>query len=170
MPKEKLSERAIDEIDIAFDELSKHYKREEDPKYFQSTKTTRGPLIEGWRNDKPIMCSYKLVNASFEVWGFQTRVEDFIQRCIRDVLLLGHRQAFTWIDEWIDMSMDDVRKFEQRLQKESNRKLELKRSSSSMLGFLGQPTTPTVEKSFNNELPENGSEAQIGSPAISQGN
>lgn len=98
---EKLAERAVDEIDIAFDELSKHYKREEDPKFFQSMKTKRGPLIEGWRDDKPIMCSYKVVDVSFEVWGFQTRVEDFIHHCIREVLLLGHRQAFTWIDEWV---------------------------------------------------------------------
>lgn len=68
------------------------------------------------------MCSYKLVHASFEVWGFQTRVEDFIQRCIRDVLLLGHRQAFTWIDSWYDMSLEDVRIYEKQLQAETNAK------------------------------------------------
>lgn len=157
LPPEKLAERSVDEVDIAFDELTKHYKREEDPKFFQSIKTKRGPLIEGWRNDQPIMCSYKVVNASFEVWGFQTRVEDFIQRCIRDVLLLGHRQAFAWIDEWIDMSMDDVREYERCLQEETNRKLELKRSgsvisSSSKIGFSSQPTTPTIDKSFTDAI------------------
>lgn len=120
----------MDEIDIAFDELTKHYKPEEDPKVFQSIKTKRGPLIEGWRNDKPVMCSYKVVHVSFEVWGFQTRVEDFIHRCIRDVLLLGHRQAFTWIDEWIEMTMEDVRKYERDLQEETNKKLLIKRSGS----------------------------------------
>lgn len=125
LPPNKLAERTVDHIDIAFDDLAnaKHYKREEDPKFFKSVKTKRGPLIEGWRDDKPIMCSYKLVNASFEVWGFQTRVEDYIQRCIRDVLLLGHRQAFTWIDDWIDMSLADVRDYERELQAETNRKL-----------------------------------------------
>lgn len=57
----------------------KHYKEEEDPRYFQSKITNRGPLVEGWRStSQPIMCSYKLVNASFEVWGLQTRVEEFI--------------------------------------------------------------------------------------------
>lgn len=130
LPSEKLSERSIDEIDIAFDELTKHYKREEDPKFFQSSKTKRGPLIEGWRDDKPVMCSYKVVHASFEVWGLQGRVEDFIHRCIRDVLLLGHRQAFTWIDEWIDMSIQDVREYERQIQEETNQKLALKRSGS----------------------------------------
>ena len=29
---------------------------------------------------KPIMCAYKIVRVRFEVWGFQTRVEDFTQR------------------------------------------------------------------------------------------
>jgi hypothetical protein len=78
---EQLAERLVDHIDIAYDDLSpKHYKEEEDPRFFQSKKTLRGPLIEGWRaNYTPIMCSYKLVNASFEVFGLQTKVEDFIQ-------------------------------------------------------------------------------------------
>lgn len=77
---EQLAERIVEQIDIAYDELSpKHYKEEEDPRYFQSQKTHRGPLVDGWRsNHVPIMCSYKLVNAYFEVWGFQTKVEEFI--------------------------------------------------------------------------------------------
>lgn len=120
---ETLGARSVDHIDIAFDDLSsdKHYKAAEDPKKFRSEKTQRGPLIEGWRDDQePIMCSYKVVSASFEVWGFQTRVEDYIHRCIRDVLLLGHRQAFAWIDEWLEMSIDDVRRYEQTAQAETN--------------------------------------------------
>lgn len=64
------------------------------------------------------------MNASFEVWGLQTKVEDFIQRSIRDVLLLGHRQAFTWIDEWYDMTLADVRAFERQKQAETNEKLK----------------------------------------------
>lgn len=125
MSAEQLADRQVTNLDIAFDDLSsdKHYKKEEDPKFFRSEKTQRGPLLEGWRDDKPIMCSYKLINASFEVWGFQTRVEDYIHRCISDVLLLGHRQAFTWIDDWIDMTIDDVREYEKRLQAETNKKL-----------------------------------------------
>lgn len=129
-----LATRTVDEIDIAFDELTKHYKAEEDPKIFQSIKTKRGPLIEGWRDDKPIMCSYKVVHATFGVWGFQTRVEAYIHSCIREVLLLGHRQAFAWIDEWIDMSMQDVRDYERHLQEETNKKLALKRSGSTVAG------------------------------------
>lgn len=46
-----------------------------------SAKTGRGPLVDGWRNSsKPIMCSYKKVHCSFEVYGFQTRTEEFIHK------------------------------------------------------------------------------------------
>lgn len=73
--------------------------------------------------DKPIMCSYKLVHATFEVWGLQSKVESMIQTTIREILLLGHRQAFTWIDEWFNMSLDDVRAYEKRIQDETNQKV-----------------------------------------------
>ncbi|KAF5891813.1 cytoplasmic phosphatidylinositol transfer protein 1-like, partial [Clarias magur] len=90
-------------IDIAYDEIpERYYKESEDLRYFKSEKTERGLLQEGWRDTQdPIMCSYKLVTVKFEVWGLQTRVEQFVHKVIRDVLSLGHRQAFAWVDEWI---------------------------------------------------------------------
>ncbi|SPP73268.1 cytoplasmic phosphatidylinositol transfer protein 1 [Drosophila guanche] len=126
LSEEELKLRSVDHLDIAFDEFSpKHYKPEEDPKFFKSIKTNRGPLVEGWREtDKPIMCSYKVVHASFEVWGLQTKVEDFIQRGIRDILLLGHRQAFAWLDEWHGMTLEDVRDYERQKQAETNEKVQ----------------------------------------------
>lgn len=69
------------------------------------------------------MCSYKVVHASFEVWGLQTKVEDFIQRGIREILLLGHRQAFAWVDEWHGMTLEDVRAYERQKQAETNEKI-----------------------------------------------
>lgn len=80
MTAEQLSQRIVEYLDIAYDEVTpKHYKEEEDPRFFQSQKTNRGPLVDGWRtNCQPIMCSYKLVHSSFEVFGMQTRVEEFI--------------------------------------------------------------------------------------------
>lgn len=94
--------------------------------YFFNSLLDRGPLLEGWRQtDTPIMCSYKVVHASFEVWGLQTKVEEFIQRSIRDILLLGHRQAFAWIDEWHGMTMEDVRTYERQKQEETNEKLKV---------------------------------------------
>lgn len=69
------------------------------------------------------MCSYKLVTVKFEVWGLQTRVEQFVHKVVRDVLLLGHRQAFAWVDEWIDMTLDDVRDYERQMHEKTNIKV-----------------------------------------------
>ncbi|XP_048869000.1 cytoplasmic phosphatidylinositol transfer protein 1-like [Brienomyrus brachyistius] len=114
-------------LDIAHDDIpERHYRISEDPGIFSSTKTGRGPLKKGWReNDNPVMCSYKLVAVKFEVWGLQTRVEQFVHKVIRDILLVGHRQAFTWVDEWYDMSMEEVREFERRIQRATNEKIGL---------------------------------------------
>ena len=50
----------VDFVDIAMDACAPHhYKEAEDLATFKSTKTSRGPLQEGWRDDThPIMCRY----------------------------------------------------------------------------------------------------------------
>ncbi|XP_026084422.1 cytoplasmic phosphatidylinositol transfer protein 1-like isoform X3 [Carassius auratus] len=112
-------------LDILSDPIpDKHYKKAEDLSNWVSQKTGRGPLVEGWRDTtKPIMCSYKRVSCSFEVYGFQGRTEDFIHRNIRDILLVGHRQAVAWIDEWHGMTIEQVREYEKKQQEETNSKL-----------------------------------------------
>ena len=84
------------------------------------------------------MCSYKVVTVKFEVWGLQTRAEAFIHSAIRDVLLLGHKQAFTWIDDWIDLTMDDLRRWEKEIQSETNK---------MVVGT--NPPTPTTPKEID---------------------
>ncbi|CAG7711635.1 unnamed protein product [Allacma fusca] len=128
---EELANRIVEHVDIVYDEVApKHYKETEDPKFFKSKKTNRGPLINGWQETfESIMCIYKLVNVSFEVWGLQTKVEDYAHKAIRDILLLGHRQAFAWIDEWYGMTIEDVREYEVKMQEETNKKV-LKRSEA----------------------------------------
>lgn len=103
-------------------------------------------MVEGWRQtDKPIMCSYKLVNVAFEVWGLQTKVEDFIQRAIKETLLLGHRQAFAWIDEWIEMSIEDVRNFEKQKQDETNEKVCASNGNGTAEKDSDEPNTENVD-------------------------
>nr|XP_042696936.1 cytoplasmic phosphatidylinositol transfer protein 1 isoform X3 [Chrysemys picta bellii] len=125
-------EREVCFIDIACDEIpERYYKESEDPKHFKSEKTGRGLLKEGWREThQPIMCSYKLVTVKFEVWGLQTRVEQFVHKVVRDILMIGHRQAFAWVDEWYDMTMDDVREFEKNMHEKTNIKVCNQHSST----------------------------------------
>lgn len=121
----EFQQREVDFVDIAVDELSpKHYKEEEDPKLLVSKKTGRGPLQEGWRDTvKPIMCSYKVVRVKFEVFGLQGRVESFAHKAVRDILLLGHRQAFAWIDDWYGLTLEDIREYETKMNHETNEKV-----------------------------------------------
>lgn len=127
-------------LDIAYDEIpDRYYKSSEDLRYFASVKTGRGPLKEGWRDEpSPVMCSYKLVTVKFEVWGLQTRVEQFVQKVIRDILLIGHRQAFAWVDEWCDMTMDEVREYEKQTQEATNEKIGIMAPTISF-SEAGQP-------------------------------
>ncbi|PWA19272.1 hypothetical protein CCH79_00014596, partial [Gambusia affinis] len=151
-PREEETEVCF--VDIAYDEIpERHYKESEDLRQFKSKKTDRGNLQEGWiATQDPIMCSYKLVTVRFEVWGLQTRVEQFVHKVIRDVLLLGHRQAFAWVDEWIDMTMEEVREYEHATQEATNLKIgtfppaisisETPLASSARSGPNSAPTTP----------------------------
>ncbi|XP_026761738.1 cytoplasmic phosphatidylinositol transfer protein 1 [Galleria mellonella] len=150
---EELEQRKVDFLDIAYDEIKPHhYKESEDPKFFKSEKTGRGPLVEGWRDtQKPIMCCYKLVNVKFEVWGLQTRVEEYVQGAIREVLLLGHRQAFAWMDEWYNMTIEDVREYEREMQAKTNIKLKTTienaaGKSDAEEATKSQPDTPKSPK------------------------
>ncbi|XP_069551877.1 cytoplasmic phosphatidylinositol transfer protein 1b isoform X2 [Brachyistius frenatus] len=113
-------------LDILSDPIpEKHYVKSEDLSLWQSSKTDRGPLEKGWRDDhRPVMCSYKRVQCSFEVYGFQTRTEEFIHRSIQDILVVGHRQAVAWLDEWHGLSLEEVREYERAMQEKTNSKVK----------------------------------------------
>lgn len=154
LDEDQLSAREVDFIDIAYNDINpKHYKAEEDLKTWRSELTGRGPLDPEWMKSdtKPIMCSYKLVSVSFEVWGLQTRVEEYVHRAIREILLVGHRQAVAWLDQWFNMTEEDVRKFESKMHAVTNEKVLLQQnpvisSSDSSTVTTEQPEEPTPTK------------------------
>uniref|UniRef100_A0A8C8ZRD5 Phosphatidylinositol transfer protein alpha isoform n=1 Tax=Prolemur simus TaxID=1328070 RepID=A0A8C8ZRD5_PROSS len=106
--------------------LSKDYKSEEDPAKFKSIKTGRGPLGPNWKQellnqkDCPYMCAYKLVTVKFKWWGLQNKVENFIHKQEKRLFTNFHRQLFCWLDKWVDLTMDDIR----RMEEETKRQLD----------------------------------------------
>ncbi|XP_015732711.1 cytoplasmic phosphatidylinositol transfer protein 1-like isoform X4 [Coturnix japonica] len=58
---------------------------------------------------------------------------------IRDILLIGHRQAFTWVDEWCGMTMEEVRQYERETQEATNEIIGLVTPTISV-SEVGQPT------------------------------
>jgi len=146
--EELIEGRTVDVVDIVNDKIPDHkYKEDEDLTKFKSNKTDRGPLNSDWlKSADPVMCSYKLVEVKFDVWGLQGRIEEFVHRVMRDILLLGHRQAVAWIDDWYDMTISDVREYEEKMQKETNERLlqEIKSDNSDAKTPPSGATTPTT--------------------------
>lgn len=61
---------------------------------------------------------------------------------------MGHRQAFAWIDDWIEMDLEDVRKYESDLQKQTNMLLNINGASTpanEATSSADPPKTPSVE-------------------------
>lgn len=112
-------------------------KKEEDPTEYISKTTKRGPLPENWleetqQKDKDnwgdVMCSYKLVKVEFKYWGIQRKMENWIlDLALRKTILKGHQQAWTWQDEWFNLTMEDIR----LLEKETQQKLAQKFMNTS---------------------------------------
>ncbi|XP_026876449.2 phosphatidylinositol transfer protein beta isoform isoform X2 [Electrophorus electricus] len=100
------------------------YKPEEDPELFHSVKTGRGPLGPGWKaklaaeEAAPRMCAYKLVTVKFKWWGLQSKLENFIHRQEKRIFTNFHRQLFCWMDKWVGLTMEDIRRMEAETQKE----------------------------------------------------
>ncbi|KAM9853545.1 phosphatidylinositol transfer protein alpha isoform-like [Aulostomus maculatus] len=114
------------EIDIASRSniSGKDYKADQDPAIFKSEKTGRGPLGPGWQDELtkssvcPHMCAYKLVTVDFNWLGLQGKVEGMIQKVEQRIFTHFHRQLFCCIDEWINLTMDDIRHMEDETKKE----------------------------------------------------
>uniref|UniRef100_A0A8C5HX09 Phosphatidylinositol transfer protein beta isoform n=1 Tax=Gouania willdenowi TaxID=441366 RepID=A0A8C5HX09_GOUWI len=117
---------AVVPIDIAdrSQVSSSDYKEHEDPAKFKSVKTGRGPLGPTWKTelltntDCPRMCAYKLVTVKFKWWGLQTKMESFIHEQEKRIFNNFHRQLFCWIDKWVELSMEDIRRMESETQRE----------------------------------------------------
>lgn len=110
--------REVVHLDVCDDsEIDKNaLKPEEDPKKYHSEKTGRGPLVEkGWQKTcEPVMTCYKLLTVEFSVFGFQTAVESYIHKTMRAVFCLFHRQLFCETDDWHGMTIEELRKMEEK--------------------------------------------------------
>jgi hypothetical protein len=60
---------------------------------------------------------YNFFKVDFRYWGLQSKVERFIHDYgLRRVMLRAHRQAWAWQDEWVGLTMDDIRRLERETQ------------------------------------------------------
>jgi hypothetical protein len=122
LPNDILSKREVVQIDIAND--NEHLspadvKPETSPSLFMSQKTGRGKLTGNWRQTtEPVMCAYKLVTVHFKWFGLQNLVEKFAHNQYPRLFSKFHREVFCWIDNWINLTMQDIRAIEEKARRE----------------------------------------------------
>lgn len=128
LSKKQLSTRQVDAIDIAV--AGNDYwsyligSNNIDFSTFQSARTRRGPLLEGWQDEcYPVMTAYKLVTIDAPYWGFGSRLEQALMAGERSLFLESHRNCFAWIDEWIGLTVDVMRDLEKQSDYSLNKKL-----------------------------------------------
>uniref|UniRef100_A0A0K0EKU8 Phosphatidylinositol transfer protein n=1 Tax=Strongyloides stercoralis TaxID=6248 RepID=A0A0K0EKU8_STRER len=136
LSKEELAKREVVMINIANDNEflnSADIHDDTRPSIFKSSKTGRGPLLHGWQNNsQPIMCAYKLVTVYFKWFGLQKMVESYSHTQYPRLFSKFHREVFCWIDKWHGLTMVDIRRIEEEVQKE----LEEQRKSGQVRGML----------------------------------
>ncbi|KAM7496687.1 hypothetical protein LguiA_021101 [Lonicera macranthoides] len=142
LTKEKLAARQVDNIDIASSPTDYWSyivgSSSVDLSKFQSSRSGRGPLLEGWQVDEnfqdtcnPVMTAYKLVTVDAPYWGFGSRVEQAFIAGERALFLESHRNCFAWIDEWIGMTLEVISELEQRTVSSLNEILQYQQQISS---------------------------------------
>ena len=59
----------------------------------------------------------------FRYWGLQSKVERLIDHALHRIMLRAHKQAWAWQDEWVGLTMDDIRTLERDTQRILQEKL-----------------------------------------------
>lgn len=114
--QKELKQRKIFKLNIMEqDKEDKDYAKKYDPVGYKSKLTERGPLNASWMDGKqsPVMCCYKLIRIDVKIWGIQTKTENTICNSQRKLFLRTHGQAFTMLDEYYPLTMEDIRKLEE---------------------------------------------------------
>eukprot|EP00073_Rattus_norvegicus_P050922 XP_017453306.1 PREDICTED: cytoplasmic phosphatidylinositol transfer protein 1 isoform X1 [Rattus norvegicus] len=114
-------EREVCFIDIACDEIPERY-------YKESEVSSHNPLNPELLSVTPWYYYFNLLLL-------------LLTQVVRDILLIGHRQAFAWVDEWYDMTMDEVREFERATQEATNKKIGVFPPAISISGIALLPSS-----------------------------
>ncbi|KAG6432831.1 hypothetical protein SASPL_104419 [Salvia splendens] len=128
LTKEQLATRQVETLAIASD--TRDYwsyiigASNFDFSQFQSARTGRGPLLDGWQEQcDPVMTAYKLVTIDVPYWGFGSKLEQALLAGEKALFLESHRNCFGWIDEWFGMNVDMMRDLEKQSDSSLNEKL-----------------------------------------------
>lgn len=120
--------RKVHFIDIGNDpiENSKDYVESEDPALFESKLHHFGPLKGEWQKEqKQMMCTYKLVTVKCAIFGVQTKGENYVMNMEQNIFTRYHKQLYCWLDEWYGYTFDEILQREESLYDDMEAELSL---------------------------------------------
>jgi len=121
LSEEELKLRTVVYIDIANDRI---YSEQHDPKKVRSEKAQVGPLGAGWIEKRKaagetLMCAYKLVKIEGNFgWGITGSITQFVASSQQKLFTMFHQKLFCWLDDWLEMTMEDIRAWEAKTKQE----------------------------------------------------
>lgn len=130
---DELKARTVELLDIVNDFADvRDFDLKTDPTTYQSKMVSRGPLKGAyWIHDQPVAITcYKLVRIHLNWKGWESKLKDLLLKSLRRTLLRFNRQVFCMMDNWLGMSIEEIRKYEEKLKQE----LDVMRSNGSMIG------------------------------------
>lgn len=127
-PSSELKHRVVEVLDIAAADAVDVCLRDEDLSGFKSKRTGRGPFSKGWQQTcDPCMVAYKFITVDAPYWGFGPQLEKYISKVMqRKLNLETNRKAVCWMDEWIGLTMEDVRRMEKETFERMNQERKMK--------------------------------------------
>jgi hypothetical protein len=161
---EQLKRRPVELLDIAKDSNDHSNEELASPRSFVSKKRQRGPLGEDWiESSKPISCAYKYVHIDFQLRAFRSRIENMILDVMKSIYLRTHRQAYVWMDEWVDLSESDLAALEEEIHSHLNATM----SNGQQNKLSGVPPMPSPPTFLTNAIPTNAASSSAGTSSNS---
>ncbi|KCV67516.1 hypothetical protein H696_06035 [Fonticula alba] len=119
----RLKNRVVDYINIVTDKVEPDsYDAASDPSLVGCERANISPLKPDWletlADDAEVVTAYKLVEMKFNVFGLETKVQNYMINFQRNMLLQFNRKIFCYMDRWLGMSKEDVRAFEDQIKRE----------------------------------------------------
>ncbi|KAA8491030.1 Phosphatidylinositol transfer protein 2 [Porphyridium purpureum] len=123
---EELKLRSVDVLDIADKNNGVAMIKGEDPTQFVSQKYPEHSKLKKdfAETCTPVMTAYKVVRLEFKVFGLQSKVEKWGQYYgMRGSFIKFHRKLWCWMDEWMDLSLEEIRDMEEKAKQYGRRML-----------------------------------------------
>ena len=123
---EELASVVVELLDIATQKNNLTQSNDGNPATYSSKRSGRGPLdANNWMHTtNPIMTCYKTVSVYCKWFGLQNKIENFMMDQYRKMFLAFHQQIWCWTDEWYGITMEDLRKLEDKTKEELKERIK----------------------------------------------